>query len=38
MNWSEFDEIYNAPQREAEAKLEREKQFEELDNRERMAE
>ena len=38
MNWSEYDEIFNAPQREAEQKIEQEKRFEEIDDRQRMAE
>lgn len=38
MNWNEYDELYNAPQREAEEKLERERQAEKRDDQERYSE
>lgn len=38
MNWDEFDEINLAPQHEAERNADREKEFEELDDRQRMSE
>lgn len=38
MNWGEYDEIFNEPQREAERKIEQEKRFEDLDDQQRMAE
>ena len=38
MDWSEYDEIVIGPQHDAEAELQRERQFEELDDRQRRSE
>ena len=38
MNWNEYDEVQMTPQHEAERKAEIDRQFEELDDRQRRGE